>query len=738
MKRYGFLPLVLMIVHLITVSCFAQDDHILDSLKKLVPTQRNDTNKIKTYNAITELCPDDEIAEYAWPAIRLAQKLNYTIGEANAWGNLAFHYHNLGQNDSSLICFRKAIELARKSSNFRGIANAYNNLGYIYQHMGLSQKAEIAFDSCIHYNKIYGNKGDMALVYLNLGRLFEQQGNIPKAQEHYYQGLDLYRETGDKTGIAFAYYNLGTLFEKQLDIQKAEKYYRDCLKIRLETNDKHGYSVVCSALGVLLQKQNKGDEAIKLFNEELRVSREIGFNEGISSALNNIGLYHQQKGDYKTALEFFMKARAMVLQIGMLEGIASVTRNITYCHWSLGNLKEAEQFGREAMKKALESSYPEQIYQSADLLRKIFTGLKKYKEALEMSNLFITMRDSVMNSEIRQNSLKKEYDYEYGIKEATLKAEQRQKDIITKEEKKKQQLIIYFVTAGLILVIFLSFFIYKGYRQKRNANILLEHKNVQIEEQRKIVEEKNKDITDSINYANRIQKTLLANEELLSKHLPEYFVLYKPKDIVSGDFYWAAEHNERFYLAVCDSTGHGVPGAFMSLLNIGFLSEAIKEKNIVGPGNVMDYVRTRLIQNISRDGQKDGMDGILVEVNAGRLTSLSYSAAHNSPLLVQDGKYVELSADKMPVGLSEKIDDFRQHDVTLKKGDVVYLYTDGFADQFGGEKGKKFKYRQLNEKLLEISEKPMDEQKAILESTFNTWRGKLEQVDDVLIVGLRV
>lgn len=267
------------------------------------------------------------------------------------------------------------------------------------------------------------------------------------------------------------------------------------------------------------------------------------------------------------------------------------------------------------------------------------------------------------------------------------------------------------------------------------SNGLLEIKNA-------IIEEKNKDITDSIRYAKRIQYTLLAHQEILQQNIPNHFILFQPKDIVSGDFYWATKKESRFYLAICDSTGHGVPGAFMSLLNISFLNEAINEKNILAPNEILNYVRNRLISSVSQDGAQDGMDGILLcitaSLNKDERISLEYAAANNAPVMVKGGELIELLADKMPIGKGENNSSFTLQKIDSQKGDTIYFYTDGYADQFGGPKGKKFKYKQLNSLLLDKYEKPMNEQKNILEQKINEWKGNLEQVDDILVIGIRL
>jgi serine phosphatase RsbU (regulator of sigma subunit) len=256
------------------------------------------------------------------------------------------------------------------------------------------------------------------------------------------------------------------------------------------------------------------------------------------------------------------------------------------------------------------------------------------------------------------------------------------------------------------------------------------------------VEEKNKEITDSIYYAQRIQHALLASDGMLKKNIPEHFVLFKPKDIVSGDFYWACEAHGKFYFVIADSTGHGVPGAFMSLLNISFLNEAINEKGIQKPNDILAHVRSRLISSLaiegSSEGGNDGMDCILMVLDKNK-TKLEVSCAHNPLLILHTNELQEIAADKIPVGKSLKNETpFTLHTIDLKKGDTLYAFTDGFADQFGGPNGKKLKYKQLCQTLLSNKDLPLHKQKEDLLSLFTTWKGSLEQVDDVLIAGIRI
>jgi serine phosphatase RsbU (regulator of sigma subunit) len=303
----------------------------------------------------------------------------------------------------------------------------------------------------------------------------------------------------------------------------------------------------------------------------------------------------------------------------------------------------------------------------------------------------------------------------------------------------------YFLIAGMVgLVVSFSSWnsSFRGEVKLRAvAEEQLKKAFAQLEEQHEHITQKNREILDSIHYAERIQKTILPGEKFLKESLQDYFVYYHPRDIVSGDFYWGVKRDKQTYFAVADSTGHGVPGAFMSLLNSSFLNEAIVEKRISATGEILNFVRERLIDALSEDGSeeggKDGMDCVLLKLDAER-RALEFSAANNSVIVIRNNELLELEGNRMPVGRSFKMDTFDTKRFELLPGDVIYAFTDGYADQFGGPQGKKFMRKNLTKALLEIHALPMDEQRLRLQQRFTEWQGKLEQLDDVLITGIRV
>lgn len=264
------------------------------------------------------------------------------------------------------------------------------------------------------------------------------------------------------------------------------------------------------------------------------------------------------------------------------------------------------------------------------------------------------------------------------------------------------------------------------------------------------LEEKNKEVTDSITYARRIQRALLTGEKYIQKYIHEFFILYQPKDIVSGDFYWAVNHKEKFYMVTADCTGHGVPGAFMSMLGVNFLNEIIIERNILEPDMILNKLREEIIRALNQEGSgpagidssndiKDGMDCVIAVYDFHKM-ELQYAAANNEFYIIRDRKLLIFNPDKMPVGKfhEDELPPFSLQKIPIKKGDLVYTFTDGFADQFGGKSGKKFKYRQFQDLLLSNSHKPISGQKMFLEETMNKWKEGYKQVDDILVIGVRV
>ena len=289
------------------------------------------------------------------------------------------------------------------------------------------------------------------------------------------------------------------------------------------------------------------------------------------------------------------------------------------------------------------------------------------------------------------------------------------------------------IPAGIVILVITFIFWNISFRKEVKLRLVAEEK---LKETLNEVEEKQKEITDSINYAKRIQEAILPSFDFIKTHLPNSFIYYQPKDIVAGDFYWAEKVGNDFFIAAADCTGHGVPGALVSVVCCNALNRTVNEFKLTEPGKILDKTRELVLESFSKNGGdiKDGMDISLMSING---NTVKWAGANNPLWYYQNNELKEIKANKQPIGKTDNPEAFTTHTIELKKGDSIYLFTDGFADQFGGPKGKKFKYKQLEDLLVSSNDLSINEQHLTLKNTLNTWKGNLEQVDDICIIAIR-
>jgi serine phosphatase RsbU (regulator of sigma subunit) len=641
----------------------------------------HDTLLLNRYNKLCLKYEDesgDSLFKYANLQLNLALKVKSEKHIVHAYTNLGVANTRLFKFNDALTYFLKAREVIEKYYSTTSVSPLYGQIGYIY--LRLERKAE-----AYKYFKMQQSVSILEKNYkshlgsmVNLADYFNTQGQVDSTIAILNSALSISRQRHIRH------------FEVIILDNLANAYYSKAL----ETEDKK----------LFIKVNQYADTALVLHYQD-KDSSAIFYIYGLLGAVNmDMANYAKSEGYYKQYISYSQRTSDIFnLKIALDEFSTLYARQGKY------NL---------AYKYRLRF----------DSINRLYLGEVAGKQVQELNTKYGTEKKE------QQNMLLK-----------------KQNELST-ETIKQQKIISYFIISALIISVIVAFFMYRIYSQKKKAHLLItrqkeevDRKQIKIEEQKRVIEEKQKEILDSINYAKRIQYALLASDELLSENLSSsnhsltagYFVLFKPKDIVSGDFYWATEYNNKFYLAICDSTGHGVPGAFMSLLNIGFLSEAIREKNISQPHLILNDVRKRLIESISKDDQQDGMDGILLCIDK-TANTITYAAANNSPILIRENVLIELPKDKMPVGKGQTADSFTLHTINLQKGDSLYLYTDGYPDQFGGPKGKKFMYKQLNHALSDISHEGPMRQLELLTQRFDAWKGELEQVDDVLIIGIRI
>jgi serine phosphatase RsbU (regulator of sigma subunit) len=655
---------------------FSQNQFI-DSLSKLVKTEISDTNKVRH---LDDLC---------------------------------WEYQTIGEFDSSFVYGSASLKLAEhlfktssspliKLSSQKDMAQAYSDMGVIYKKQGDYSKCLEYYLKALKINEGINDKKGIAKNIGNIGIVYYDQRDYDKALEYYFRSLKLREELGNKSYIAIQLGNIGAVYYDQRNYPKALEYYLKALKIKEEINDEAGLGITLGNIGNIYYDQADYDKALEYFNRSLKMKEKAGDAYEIAITLGNIGsLYNKQK-KYADAEKYLL-------------------RSLMICD-SSGILNPKMQF-----EKLLS-----ELYFSKGDFRKAYLHQKEYTVA----------KDTLFNIEKHQDLTRKEISYDYEKKEAAIKAENDKQAAVAAAESKKQKTVIIAVCIGLILMVIFTIFIFRSLHITQKQKRIIEKQKKLVEEQKDLVEEKHKEISDSINYAERIQRALLANRKILDENLSNYFILFKPKDVVSGDFYWATKlKNDHFALVTADSTGHGVPGAIMSMLNIACLKESVS-KGIIRPDLILNETRTLIIENLKNDGSaeggKDGMDCTILTFDFNSNT-LQCAAANNPVWIIRDRHLIEIRPDRMPVGKHEKDDTpFSLTTYALQKGDLVYTLTDGFADQFGGTKGKKFKNKQLQELLVSVADESMQEQKQKLDTSFNEWKRNLEQIDDVCLIGIRI
>ena len=660
--------------------------------------------------------------------LNIIQRKAIDTNTAKCGYKLSSLYMEKGMVDSGFKYSKKSYALSKQLKFTRGLAVNSNIFGQVYKYQGNLDSAVFYFTQAKQYYTILKDTARVAGMFNNLGVVYKSHGNISKALDCYFLSLKIKEQQKDTGGIANAYSNIGHLYDDLNDTANVIKYHLKALDLRKRINDTWGISNSVMAIGLYHQSNNRLAQALPYLIEALKLSENLGDEESISIACYNLANVYYKQHKIDECLTLYKRALDISIKNNNKEGIATCLEIIGQISLEKKDTKAAIKNLEEAYTTAQEIGFTALIQSISEKLSEAYNSTGDYKKAYSFYKISSEIKDSLFSQENIRKMTSEGIKYENEKEKIILEKEQEKKATIAKSESFKKDLILIASVIFLIFVTIFSFILFSRLKENRK--------------QKSIIEQQRNEMIDSINYAKRIQFTLLANQDLLNTNLPEHFIFFNPKDIVSGDFYWATKKDNQFYIAICDSTGHGVPGAFMSLLNTSFLNEAINEKNIAAPNEVFNHVRDRLIENM--EGAKDGMDGILMKFHYSpsdtelSLKEVHYAAANNALIVIRNSEIIQFPKDKMPVGKGENTESFSLHTITLQKGDVLFAFTDGYADQFGGTKNKKFMNKQLTHLLLANHHLPMEEQRNLLSKTFLEWKGNNEQVDDILVFGMRI
>ncbi len=717
----------------------AQDVQV-EPLYKALKLAKHDTVKLGLRCRIGIL--ESIVRASYWDSIlKDARKGGHKYYEGLALNGLGTMYDEIDGVDTtrSFDAFNKALKIFEEIGNKKEVAHSFHIMGFIYYDHGDIQRSLVYYKKSLKIRQEINFKEGIGESLNNIGYIYQSLGDISEALDYYHKAIKIFEEISDKQNTAYLLNNIAFLYQGQGDTAKALSNYLKCLDVLEKINDQKAIAGTYNNMALIYQNQGDQNKAINYARKGLAIRLKLADKKGIPASLTAIGAIYEiiddkNSGTYDSSLTYYSRALELRMTQNEKNGVARSYNNLGSVYFKRKEYSKALEYAESALLMSKELGFPGLISSAAKLLHKIYKQQNKPAKALEMHELFVHMRDSVNSEETRKSSTKKQFQYEYDRKvtaDSVRISEEKKLVAVKLKQEKTQRYALY---GGLLLVLIFAGFMFNRFKVTQKQKIV-------IEQQKNIVEEKQKEIVDSITYAKRLQEAILPAEIFWSQNFDNGFFYYQPKDIVAGDFYWLEKIGDTVMFAVADCTGHGVPGALVSVVCSNALNRTVLEFGISDPGKILDKTRELVISTFEKSGEevKDGMDISLCCLNT-KTKELQWAGANNPIWYVSSDNTIihEIKGDKQPIGKYANEKPFSTHEIQLNKGDTIYLFTDGLADQFGGPKGKKFKYKMLKDILLANISKSMDDQKEVLEKAFNAWKGPLEQVDDVCVIGVRL
>jgi tetratricopeptide (TPR) repeat protein/serine phosphatase RsbU (regulator of sigma subunit) len=746
-----------------------------------------------------------EALEAFQKALTIQERIGDQQGIAACYGNIGNIHRAQGRYAEALESYQKALTIYECIGNQQGIASSYNNIGNIHRTQGRYAEALEAHQKALTIFERIGEQQGVASSYNNIGNIHRTQGRYAEALEAHQKALTIQERIGDLQGIATSYNNIGNIRYAQGRYAEALEAHQKALTIRERIGDLQGIATSYNNIGNIHYAQGQYAEALEAFQKALAIRERIGDLQGIASLYNNIGLIHADQGRYAEALEAYQKALAIHERINDQRGIALSYTNIGTLYQAQGLYTIARSYFQKALALAqllqlhddLDEIYLHLAQTDSALAASGLTHL--WKSAYLHHRLYTAYKDSVLNEASIRKQAQLESQYEYDKKISLLKAQQDKERALAhaqlQRQKTERNALLTILAVVLLALSTMAYYqillrrknrlIQEQAQQLQQKNAELQSINQALTESNKIIQaqaaeliaknaelttlntelnttnkalsdsyltiqkqaqelvQKNEEILDSIHYAKRIQQAILPSEERRHRLLPDSFLIYQPRDIVAGDFYWLEETDQYIFLAVADATGHGVPGAFVSLVCASALNQALQQEGLNSPAAILTRAKTIVTQVLTQEGThlRDGMDIALIRLEKNTPARLTYAGA-NRPLWIisHQKELIELPPTRQPIGFTDTEKPFEEHEIDLSSRlpAMLYAFTDGFIDQVGGPKGRKLMSKGLREILLEISHKPCPEQEEHIQRFFTAWKGEWPQLDDVTLIGVRL
>ncbi|MBA2614062.1 MAG: tetratricopeptide repeat protein [Bacteroidetes bacterium] len=651
------------------------------------------------------------------------------------------------------IISEKLVAAVAISVSKNWLANSFQSIAYTFENQENYANALSQYKKELKLREETGNNYKTSLCLNKIGELYNYQDNFAASMDYYYRALKLIDEVNYKDEVMTIYNNLGITYDRQKNYSKSFEYYSKVLKLSTEIGDKATMGISYSNIGTVYAEQGKFEESLDYFFKFLNIAEGSKNQRNVAIAYLNISNVYEMQGDFDRSFATQFKALKILEEIGNKGELALINSNIGVSFMSKAkknpseknkNAQEAKKYFTTGLQLYQKIGQVEGISQSYAYLSELEELIGNTKSSLQNYKLYIQFRDSLTKLIDNEKSIRAEMNYEFEQKENITKLEQERKQDDAKQINDKQKSLLNMFIVAFVFMAALAIFIFRSNRHKQKANKIITLQKLEVERQKSLVEEKQSQILSSINYAKRIQESILISEDKIIAHLPNLFITYIPKDIVSGDFYWYSKQGHESFIVVADCTGHGVPGAFLSMVGSTLLNEIITHKKIHDPALIITSLAAglsgTLINKEKEELNTDGMDISICKID--HITKKLYFAGANQSIYIVDNYQTQEIKPQissingiLAIDNLEKITPF---EITLKPNMMVYMSTDGYVDQIGEETKKKFLTSRYEKLLGQIHTLAVEKQRYMLEETFDEWKGESKQIDDVLIIGFKI
>jgi len=621
-------------------------------------------------------------------------------------------------------------------------------LGIAYYRQGNYQKSDSLLVLSYEEAKKIGNSKIMATASHNRGLVYTNQSKFLEALQVYQHALTLYEELGLQKNVTAINVNIGIIYYYQGSIEQALRFHLNALETldTVDVYDRRRVSVINLNIGGFYSELGNLDSAMLFTKKALDINMQMGNKKGMATCYNNMGEFEIQKNNSFKAREYFLRSIVLKEELKDMRGLMLTSNNMGELELREGRTRKAIEYFEKVKEYAKIVGEMELLSNAYRMLADANDSLGNYRDAYTSHKTYHQYFDSIKQSAGDARLLELQTQYESTRKEQEIALLKREKEF-QQLRLKKNRTIVVLLLAGLVLLAFLIAFLFRILNTRRKINHLLNQKNetlntqkVEIEQQRDQIATHRKALLDSISYARQIQKALLPLQDQFKKHFENYFVYYRPKEIISGDFYWIKANENSLYFAVVDCTGHGVPGALMSMLGISFLNEITGKKILLSPAEILEELRVHVKDTLKQSGSigeaRDGMDVALCMLDQ-KKNKLIYAGAHIPLWLIRENTIHEYEPTENPIGIYIREERFTNKTIDLQTDDKIYLFTDGFSDQVGGDKVNRYSSVKFKNLLLDLNNEPMQKQGVLLDLKFDEWRNGTTQVDDVTVLGIQ-